>query len=269
MSARPVILVKLGGSLITDKTRNAAARGATLRRLAEAIAEASGRTSGPRLLVGHGSGSFGHVAAAEGGLASGAPARRRRDAVSRTQHRAGELHRLVVGALEAAGARPFSLAPSSFLRARNGRVTGIFDPPLVEALAQGFLPVVYGDVVLDSARGATIVSTEALFLVLAESLARRRIDVRGAVWLGITRGVLDDRGATIPRLSAAEAARAARRVRGAAGVDVTGGMALRLAAAARLAGRGIASSIVDGRRPGAFAAAIRGRAPEGTRVDTR
>ena len=257
MRARPVVLVKLGGSLITDKAREATARRAVLRRLSEAIARASSRRGGPALIVGHGSGSFGHVAAAEGG------------SVSRIQHRAGELHRLVIGALVSAGARPFSLAPSSFVRARNGRVAEVFDAPLLAALEQGLLPVVYGDIVLDAKRGAVILSTEAVFLALADALARRRIAVARAVWLGVTDGVLDDGGATIPRLTGAEASRRARRVRGAAGIDVTGGMALRLTATASLAARGIPSAIVDGRSPGSLAAAIRGRARGGTAVETR
>ena len=263
------MLVKLGGSLITDKARPGTARRAVVRRLAEAIARASARRGGPALIVGHGSGSFGHVAAAEGGFDGRASSRRRPDAVSRIQHRAGELHRLVIGALADAGARPFSLAPSSFARARDGRVAEVFDAPLLAALEQGLLPVVYGDIVLDAKRGAVILSTEAVFLALADALARRGVAIARAVWLGVTSGVLDESGATIPRLSGAEASRRARRVRGAAGTDVTGGMALRLAATAALSARGIPSSIVDGRSPGVLAAAIRGRARGGTAVETR
>ena len=264
-----MVLVKLGGSLITDKARPGTVRRAVLRRLAEAIARASERRGGPALIVGHGSGSFGHVAAVEEGFDGRSSARRRPQTVSRIQHRAGELHRLVIRALEAAGARPFSLAPSSFVRAKDGRVAELFDAPLLAALEQGLLPVVYGDIVLDATRGAVILSTEAVFLALADALARRRIAVARAVWLGVTDGVLDENGATIPRLTGAAASRRARRVRGAAGMDVTGGMALRLAATAALSARGIPSSILDGRSRGALSSAIRGRAHAGTAVETR
>jgi len=265
---RPIVLLKLGGSLITDKTRPGVARHAAILRLAEELASAAKHPRGPRLVVGHGSGSYGHAAAADGGLTPGANARRRVDAISRTQHRAAELHRLVVAALVNAGARPFSFAPSSFLCATNGRVGRPFVEPIFEALDLGLLPVVYGDVVLDRRRGAVVVSTEELFLLLVKEAARRRSPVVRAVWLGETDGVRDD-GGTIARLSAAAALRTARQVTGASGADVTGGMALRLRAAGALAKAGISSSIVDGRRAGAIAAAIAGRASGGTRVDAQ
>jgi isopentenyl phosphate kinase len=264
--ARALLFLKLGGSLITDKTRPGVARRAQIPRLARELAAAARRPRGPRLLVGHGSGSFGHAAAASGGLIPGADARRSLDAIERTQRAAAELHRIVVAALANAGARPFSFAPSSFLHAVNGRLTGFFEP-IFEALGRGLLPVVYGDVVLDSRRGAVVVSTEELFLVLAREAARRDHPVARVLWLGETDGVRDRDGSTIARLSAADAKRSARRVTGASGVDVTGGMALRLRAAATLAEAGVPSAIVDGRKSGAIASAIAGRDTGGTRVD--
>jgi len=266
---RPMVLLKLGGSLITDKTRPGVARHAAISRLAKELAAAASRRRGPRLVVGHGSGSYGHTAANDGGLTPGADGRRRLDAISHTQHRAAELHRLVIAALLDAGARPFSFAPSSFLCAVGGRIRGPFVEPIFDALDLGLLPVVYGDVVLDRTRGAVVVSTEELFVLLAKEAAARRRPVVRAVWLGETDGVHDEAGETIARLSPAAARRTARRVTGASGVDVTGGMALRLRTAGTLAGAGIASSIVDGRKSGAVASAIAGRAPHGTRVDVR
>jgi len=267
--ARPIVLLKLGGSLITDKSRPGVARHAVIRRLAREIAAAQGHPRGPRVLVGHGSGSYGHAEAADGGLIRGADARRRLDAISRTQHRAAELHRLVVAALVAAGARPFSFAASSFLTAAGGRIRGRFFEPIFAALDRGLLPVVYGDVVLDVSRGAVVVSTEELFLLLAREAARRKRAVARAGWLGETDGVRDGDGRTIGRLSAAEAERAARRVSGASGRDVTGGMALRLRTAGALAAAGIESMIVDGRKAETIARVVAGRASGGTRVDAR
>jgi len=267
--ARGIVLLKLGGSLITDKTRPGVARPAMIRRLAKEIAAALRKSPGARVLVGHGSGSYGHAAASEGGLIRGADARRRRDAIAHTQLRAADLHRIVVAALADAGARPFSFAPSSFLHASGGRITGRFVEPIFAALTRGLLPVVYGDVVLDAKRGAVIVSTEELFVLIAKEAASRRIPVARAVWLGETDGVNDGDGAPIARLSSASALRTARRVNGASGLDVTGGMALRLRAAGALASTGVPSCIVDGRKPGTLAAAIAGVSPGGTRVDSR
>lgn len=267
--ARPFVLVKLGGSLITDKKRAGVARHPAIRRLAGEIAALVARPRAPRLLVGHGSGSFGHAAAARGGLLPGADARKKLDAISETRRRASDLNRLVVAALIAEGARPFSFAPSSFLHAENGRVVGRFVEPIFEAMDRGLLPVVYGDVVLDAKRGAIIVSTEALFVILAQEAARRKRSISRAIWLGETDGVDDGAGSTIAHMTASKAHQAARRVSGASGTDVTGGMALRLKAVGVLAKAGVASAIVDGRKPGALAKAVVGRDAGGTRVGSR
>ena len=265
--ARPIVLLKLGGSLITDKTRPGVARHAMIRRLASELAKSARNARGARLLVGHGSGSFGHAAASEGGLTRGVDARRRIETISHTQSRAADLHRIVFHALAEAGARPFSFSPSSFLSAANGRVAGRFLGPIFAALDRGLLPVVYGDVVLDDTLGAIVVSTEELFVLLAKDTARRGVTVARAVWLGETDGVRGADGESIARLTASGALTAARRVNGASGIDVTGGMSLRLRTAGALAAAGIPSSILDGRRPGAVAAAVAGRARGGTRVD--
>lgn len=267
--ARELVLLKLGGSLITDKTRSGVARHAAIRRLARELAAITRNPRAPRLIVGHGSGSFGHAAAATGGLTVGVDATRRLDAISRTQRRAADLHGIVIAALVDAGARPFSLSPSSFLFATNGKLTGRFADPLFAAVDLGLLPVVYGDVVLDRTRGATIVSTEAVFVAIVMESCRRKKPIARAVWLGETDGVADRNGQRIEQLAAGAALRSARAIKGASGVDVTGGMALRLRTAGILAKEGVSSAITDGRKPGAIAHAIAGRAAGGTVVFAR
>jgi isopentenyl phosphate kinase len=264
----PIVLVKLGGSLITDKARPGFARRTVIKRLAREIAALRRGPSRPRLILGHGSGSFGHVAAAENGL-SGRKSNQGAVGIAHTQHRAAELHAIVIEALDDAGARPFSLAPSSFMTCSRGRIAKLFADPLFHALDLGLTPVVYGDVVLDRGRGAVIVSTEEVFLAIAREAARRRVTIARAVWLGETDGVYTPGGDTLARLSAASATRRAAGVAEAAGIDVTGGMALRLRSSALLARRAVPSYILDGRRPGALALAVAGRMNGGTRVGAR
>ena len=52
--------LKLGGSLITDKSRPQTARLDVLERLASEIAQAYHKHPDLSLVIGHGSGSFGH-----------------------------------------------------------------------------------------------------------------------------------------------------------------------------------------------------------------
>ena len=264
-SSREIMLVKLGGSLITDKTRPQTPRLEVIQRLATEVGEATTRTSLP-LIIGHGSGSFGHVAASESGIDQGIRDGAEVAGVSATQGAAFKLHQLVVEALRDAGVAAYSVVPSSFLVARGGQPDQVWVEPLLAALDIGLVPVVFGDVVMDGEWGASICSTESLFLALVPALGSRGVFVRRAVWLGATDGVFDARGETIAEIPIAELEATTADFEGAAGTDVTGGIRLRLQAVGTLAGLGIASWIGDGRRSGALLEGLEDRAVDGTRI---
>lgn len=260
-----VVLIKLGGSLITDKTRPESPRTEVIERLAGEIARAAASLPG-QLVVGHGSGSFGHVAARQYGLAQGIRDAAQLPGVPHTQQQAAALHRIVTAALAAAGALPWSIAPSSCVVSASGRPVAFADEPLRLALGRGLLPVVYGDVVTDRDWGVSICSTERLFDVLARQLPERGLPVRRVLWLGETDGVWDDAGRTIPRISADTFTEAAKAIGAPAGVDVTGGMLHRVESALALARSGIPSLILNGLVPGVLERALRGDAVPGTEV---
>jgi len=260
-----LFLLKLGGSLITEKARPETPRREVISRLAGEIARAARDLPG-RLIVGHGSGSFGHVAAQESGIASGLRSAGQLPGVSRTQERAAALHRLVIEALIEAGALPFSIAPSSCLVAEAGRPVALAAEPLLLALGRGLLPVIYGDVVTDRAWGVSIASTEKLFEILARTLLDAGRPIRQALWLGETDGLWDDEGKTVPRLSAADLERAAGAIGAPAGTDVTGGMLHRIETALALARLGVPSLLANGLTPGLLERALKGEAVPGTEV---
>ena len=261
-----LILIKLGGSLITDKTRSRTARTEVIRRLADEIRTVT-MESEVGVIVGHGSGSFGHRAAEEYGIHRGIERSDQLPGVGITQASAAELHGLVLGSLLEAGVAAYSLAPSSFTIAEECGSEQLWPEPLSLALDLGLVPVVYGDVVMDRKWGASICSTEALFLALVPALASRGRFVRSVVWLGETDGVLDPTGEVIPRLETDEVGTVAQTVVGASGVDVTGGLRHRLETVETLARLGVASWIGNGLTAGNLVAAVQGRATTGTRVD--
>jgi isopentenyl phosphate kinase len=258
-------LLKLGGSLITEKARPETPRREVIARLAGEIARAT-RDSPGRLIVGHGSGSFGHVAARESGIASGLRSAEQLPGVSKTQERAAALHQLVIAALVEAGALPFSIAPSSCLVAEAGRPVAFAAEPLLLALDRGLLPVIYGDVVTDRAWGISIASTEKLFEILARTLLDSGRPIRRALWLGETDGLWDGQGRTIPSLSAADFDRAAEAIGAPSGTDVTGGMRHRVETALALARLGVPSLLANGLTPGLLERALRGEEVTGTEV---
>lgn len=268
-----VILVKLGGSLITDKRREATARPAVIARLAREVAKARPGLE-EQLILGHGSGSFGHMAAARHGLGKGPytpPAalgeHHRLRGIAETLDQAAQLHRLMISALLEAGEVPFAWAPSAALAGRAGRPAegGRIDS-LLGALALGLLPVVYGDVVLDRLWGASIFSTEVVVQYLVGRLQRRNIRVKRLLWCGETDGLYDAEGNTIEVISRTNFHHARAQIGATAGTDVTGGMHLRLETTRSLAQKGIESWLINGTTPGLLEAALRGEAVPGTRV---
>ncbi len=271
----PVILVKLGGSLITDKGGHEAVRTGVLARLAAELRQVAEDLAGG-IVLGHGSGSFGHAVATAGGWSS-AGTKPLLETLARTQDAAARLHREVVGALLEAGLTPFSLAPGSLLVSSKGRVASLNVEPLVRAIESGLLPVLFGDVILDTEEGARIFSTERVFLSVTPPLLARGFRVSAAYWLGNTDGVLDFAGKTISRITRTNAGAVLEDlspvVRLADGADqslvrdVTGGMRHRVDSALALSRLGVPSWILDGRSEGLLARAASGEEVSGTYVD--
>ena len=258
-----LVLVKLGGSLITDKGRSEAARVPVIARLSRELTLAP---PGSRILVGHGSGSFGHVPAKAHGLAGGLHSPEQLSGVSLTQERAALLHLLVFTALSAAGAAPYSISPSSVVVSEGGTPVSMETEPLLLALERGFLPLVYGDVVMDRTQGVAICSTEKLFLFLATALCESGRPVERVVWLGETDGVYDATGWTIPLITAADFEQMRGALGGSAGTDVTGGMLHRVETAVALSRLGVPSLIANGLTEGLLARALAGEEVPGTVV---
>jgi isopentenyl phosphate kinase len=261
-----VVLLKLGGSLITEKAaEKETPRTKLLVRLVEEIAQNAAKLPF-RLIVGHGSGSYGHVAAQRFDLASGIHSTDQIPGVSYTQERAAMLHRLVVTGLVKAGALPFSIVPSSCVVAAAGRPIAFADEPFFLALERGLLPVLYGDVVMDREWGASICSTERLFELVVRRLLDRGWTVRRVIWLGETDGLYDAAGRTVHHLSAADFAQAVQAIGVPAGTDVTGGMRHRVETALALARLGVPSLLANGLTAGLLEKALRGEEVPGTVV---
>lgn len=255
-------VVKLGGSLITKKGGRRAVRRKRLARLADELAEAVQR-SRRRFLIGHGSGSFGHVVASEHGVHEG---RGGAAGVSATQEAARDLHEIVLSAFRKSGLATWSVAPSSSIVTKDGRPAAVALEGLEAALQGGLVAVTYGDVVMDRSQGHAICSTETALLAYCRRLRARGVGLRDAYWFGNTDGIYDAEGKTIARIRAGQAAAVAATVGGSAATDVTGGMRHRLDTAVAFARLGVNSWILDGSSRSVLPEALLGRYKGGTKV---
>ncbi|MBZ0111469.1 MAG: hypothetical protein K8J08_03335 [Thermoanaerobaculia bacterium] len=256
-------LIKLGGSLITDKGTTGKARLEVIDRLAGELAAAKRQGAGP-ILLGHGSGSFGHPAAAANDLAAGAATSGNPTGVSATHLAARELHRIVLDALHRQDLRPFSLPPSAWMLGGPKTPRVLTLDPLLRALNLGLLPVVFGDVLLEENHGVSIGSTEAVLLAIAIALRDAGRPPSKAIWLGNTPGVLDAENRLIETLDMQSWSDVEIRETGV--TDVTGGIRLRVETTFALARGGVPSLVTDGTAPGNLQSALTGTTCSGTRI---
>lgn len=194
-----MIFLKLGGSLITEKSQTETARLEVIDRLAIEIQDVRRENPELTILLGHGSGSFGHHAAAKFGTHLGASTIEDWKGVAAVWKAANKLHRFVMDSLLAASLPVISFPPSASALAQDGELISLAIQPIQQALSKGLIPVIHGDVVFDETRGATIASTEAIFSYLTETIKPSRILLTGR-----TPGVYDRSGEILHSITQAE-----------------------------------------------------------------
>lgn len=156
-----MILIKLGGSIITNKTQYRIFNRDTVRRLCAEI-----RDSGVNAIIVHGGGSFGHVISKEYSLHKGYANPKQVPAVARVQYDMRELNLMIMDELLNAGISAVSVPPGSCFMMDNGKLL-LEDPEvLLSASDLGLMPVMFGDVVFDRSKGFGICSGDQLIEVL-------------------------------------------------------------------------------------------------------
>ncbi len=254
-----MLLVKLGGSVLTDKARLRTPRKTAIARLTKELA-----SLGDDLLVVHGAGSFGHILARKYALnGPAAPAKAKGAAV--VQRDVRTIDALVVDGLLRAGLAPVVLPPSAILSLDDGRAASFDVAPFRDYVRQGFTPVTFGDVVRDKTRGVSVCSGDVLMLELARAFRPRCVvfaaDVDG-LYTADPKRVKDAQ--LLLSLSAKDASRI--DFGPAKGPDVTGGMEAKVRRMLEIASHADETILVNGNVKNRVRDALRGRIVIGTRV---
>ena len=161
-------MVKLGGSVITDKARLREFRRDACMRLAQEMRAWAGT-----LVVVHGAGSFGHIIAREHRLHEGYRDDSQLKQVAVVQRDVRELNVRVIEALIDNEVRAVSVPPAAAAAFDRGSVT-TFDPSLFHRLiGLGLSPVTFGDVVPDDTMRFSICSGDLMMEELARHLKPR------------------------------------------------------------------------------------------------
>jgi isopentenyl phosphate kinase len=228
-------ILKVGGSVLTDKTCLESARTDEIERIA---AEIVGHESG--LILVHGAGSFGHIHATKYDLVE----RFSPEGVLETHRSVVRLNDLVVDRLRKAGSSPVPVHPLSCTILEDGRISVMETGPIIEMLNRGLVPVLHGDVAMDRSKGAGIVSGDQLVSHLARSLNPEVVALGTAV-----DGVIF-RGEVLSMVRREDLIKIGSELGPSAGVDVTGGMRGKLQELLDLADQGVRSTIFNAGKAG-------------------
>lgn len=253
-----LLFLKLGGSLITDKATPRTLRADVLARLMDEIASALVEAD-VQLVLGHGSGSFGHVEGKRHDTRTGVRTPEGWRGFADVQAAAALLNRHVIDAARTVGLPVLNCPPSASAVCEDGALVELAVEPIRVALERGLVPVVQGDVAVDRVRGGTIVSTEDVFGYLAPRLKPARILLAGRDAGVLSRWpdgelVTDIVDGTAIQAGASQA------------TDVTGGMVAKIHETLTTirAVPDLTALIFSGDVPGRVAAALKGEAVIGT-----
>lgn len=262
-----MIILKLGGSVITRKDKNKPTLDpVNLDRIAQEIANANV----DQLIIVHGAGSFGHPYASKFEIGAEITDRteffRKKRGFTLTQNAVGNLNHYVCNFLLKHGIPAIAVPPSSFMISENKRIKTANLEMVKRYLEMGMVPVLHGDVVPDDNQKIkmAVVSGDQIITYLAEKFKPERI-ILGSDVDGIYNR--DPKGHSDAQLlPVVKSLEDLEFLEGARTVDVTGGMAGKLTELIHLTEIGIESEIINASSPKVVENALKGEKVKGTRI---
>lgn len=193
---KKLILIKFGGSLITDKTKIDVARIDVIKNLVKQIRETVNNNKDLSLIIATGAGGFGHPIAKkyEHDLKKGQPFIK--EAVKK-------INNIIITSLNKEGVKAESVEPSKISEYSDGKLISLSHGSIVSLLNKNIIPVFHADLVEDQTRGTSILSMDRFLVDVAINLKNKGYDVEKVIFAGTTNGILDRQGKTIERINKA------------------------------------------------------------------
>lgn len=246
MHSHTVTLIKLGGSVITNKEVPMSLRSDILKRLVKEIARVMKENPSDLYIVGHGQGSFGHVPAVKYDTMHGFTNMESKIGMAIVQDIAAQLNRKVVHEFIQQNIPAVSVYPSNSLVTDKRKAKAFFTEVFESYLRKGLFPVTGGDVIVDETQGCTIWSTEEVLSFFAQVFVKRGWKVKQILHVVEVDGVYDIHGKIVKKITQDTWEEAKKAITGTKGFDVTGGMTLKVEESLELAKLGIHSKILSG-----------------------
>jgi isopentenyl phosphate kinase len=163
-------IIKLGGSVITDKAKECCFKQEIVDRLAAELQHAN-----KEVILVHGAGSFGHILAKKYKLNDGFKQKKQIEGFARAQAMVQQLNTLVLTSLHNHKIPAVSIPPHAVLSLSNHALSRVDYNVFKKYLALGFMPVSFGDVALDNLLGFSICSGDLLIALLAAEFKPEKV----------------------------------------------------------------------------------------------
>ena len=236
-------IVKLGGSVITDKSKENTFKQTIMDNLSAEIKKAD-----KKMIIVHGAGSFGHILAEKYELNKGFYREDQIQGFTLTHEMVQKLSYLVLKSLCRFKIPAVLISPHSMLKLTNHNLEKLDWNIFNDYLNKGFTPVTFGDVVLDNKLGFSICSGDLLVLALSEYFKPEKvifvIDEEG---LYSSNPKIDKKAEFIDSITSENLMKLTTIKDKHA--DVTGGMGGKINTIIKIAQHGIPTIILNGNKP--------------------
>ena len=242
-----MILIKLGGSIITNKQKPLTPNISAINKIAAQLK----KVREPIIIV-HGGGSFGHYWSVRYDMHT-KPAKYSKKGVAVVKNSMVELNKIILDSFLKNELNPYCLPPTDFMFSDKADAKKVKE--IARIAKDGLVPVSYGDVLWHGKNKFYILSGDRIMGILAKILKPRLaifvLNVDGVYSDMKTKKLLYEIKGQETAISEVE-------------MDVTGGMTRKIKEAMMISKGGIDVFLVNGNKPERIVNAIKGKKFEGT-----
>jgi len=242
-----IIIIKFGGSAITNKNVYKSVRKDVIKMAARELREAIAVKPYLKTIIVLGGGSFGHPLAKKYKLQDGIISEESLIGISKTIDSMRELSLIVSNMLREEKLKVVPIQPSSIAINKNGKLHTIYLETLKKFLEIGLIPILWGDVVYDVEKGCSILSgdeivskislelnvSKVIYGLEVDGIFTDPIKLKGLV------NVINDKNLHLLQKSVGESK----------GIDVTGGMIKKIDETLKIYQRGIPVFFINLTKP--------------------
>ena len=242
-----MILIKLGGSIITNKQKPLSPRRKTINNILKEI----GKIKEPIIIV-HGGGSYGHYWSVKYDMHT-KPAKYDLKGVSVVKNSMIELDKIILDNAVKNKLNPYCLPPTDFMNGNKPIRSKV--EKIGEIAKSGLTPVTYGDALWYGQKKSYILSGDVIMTTIGKILKPRLsifvLDVDGVYSDTKSKKLIYDFKKEKPTISKNK-------------MDVTGGMTRKITEAVKMSKSGLKVFFVNGNKPQRIVDAVSGKKFEGT-----